>query len=124
MEDIRLPIKHSTSLAVLINELISNAIRYGRGDITLSLMHLPMDQPTPRWMKQTPRLCLSIYDEGPGFPEDFDPIRSGHTGLDLIESVSRWDLRGEITYDNRQDGGAYIQITFPQPEPEHAAFVK
>lgn len=104
VEDVRLPIRQSAGLAILVNELVSNAMKHGKGDITIDLAHLP---DRPGWAG------LDVCDDGPGFPPDFDPRKAANTGLDLIESVGRWDLQGDVTYLNRPEGGACVRILFP-----------
>lgn len=101
---VRLPVRQGTSLAILVNELVGNAIRHGRGDILLTLA---ADENS---------LTLTVSDHGPGFPADFDPLSSAHTGLELIESMARWDLRGDIAYTNLPSGGASVIVTFPLTE--------
>ena len=61
-------------------------------------------------------LGLEVIDDGPGFPDRFDPKTMSNTGLELIESLSRWDLRGEVRYENRAEGGACVFVRFPLPE--------
>lgn len=60
--------------------------------------------------------CLEVSDDGPGFPSDFDPEIAANMGLELTATMVRWDLRGEILYQNRTEGGAHIVITFPLTE--------
>jgi len=98
--DVALTIKQGTSLALLVNELISNAVKHGHGEVELSL---EADGRQAR---------LEVCDSGPGFPPDFDSSRAANTGLDLIESLSRWDLGGEVAYLNRPRGGARVVVTF------------
>ncbi len=101
VEDVRLALRNGTSLAVLVNELVSNAVKHGEGPISISLT------------AQNGSARLRVSDSGRGFPSDFDPSTAAHTGLELIESLARWDLRGNIAYANRSEGGAQITITFP-----------
>ncbi|MDX1934210.1 MAG: PAS domain-containing protein [Capsulimonadales bacterium] len=101
LEEIPLPMQKVTSLAVLVNELVSNAIKHSRGQIDVSLWREGGDA------------ALEICDDGEGFPEDFDPYLAANTGLELIESAARWDLRGEVRFDNRPDGGGRVRVTFP-----------
>ena len=101
VQSIPLTVKQGASLAVLINELISNAVKHSAGDIDLVLT-------------AAGRVArLEVCDDGPGFPEGFDARVAAHTGLDLIESISRMDLRGQVTYQNRPEGGACVRINFP-----------
>jgi PAS domain S-box-containing protein len=99
--DMRLPIRQGTSLAVLINELVSNAVKHGAGDIDLTLAIVGG------------RGQLQVRDRGPGFFADFNPGTAANTGLELIQSLSRWDLDGELTFQNHPEGGACITVTFP-----------
>jgi two-component sensor histidine kinase len=101
VDDLPLPIRQGTHLAVLINELVSNAVKHGEGDIELTLAVV------------NEQGQLQVRDRGPGFPPDFDPRTAGHTGLELIQSLSRWDLGGDLSFLNHPEGGAQITVTFP-----------
>jgi len=50
-----LPAKQSTSLALITNELVSNAIKYGKGDIQVRLF------------RENGHAVLEVCDDGPGF---------------------------------------------------------
>ncbi len=100
-ELVRLPVKVGASLALLINELISNALKHGKGDIEVELN---VDNGTA---------CLEVRDDGPGFPADFTSEQAANTGLELVESIGRWDLGGQTSYETRVGGGARVCITFP-----------
>ncbi|HZP83496.1 MAG TPA: sensor histidine kinase, partial [Chthonomonadaceae bacterium] len=99
--DLRLSIRQSASLALLVNELVSNALKHSAGDIHIVVT---ADAESGR---------LEVQDEGPGFAPDFDPRQAANTGLELIESVSRWDLQGRVAYENRPEGGGRVVVTFP-----------
>jgi two-component sensor histidine kinase len=103
VDDVALPTQQCTSLALVVNELVSNALKHGEGAIDLRLC------------AAAGNLVLEVADEGPGFPQDFDPEVAAHTGLELVVSVSRWDLRGEVAFANRPEGGAVVSVTFPLP---------
>jgi two-component sensor histidine kinase len=100
-DDALLPISKGTSLAVLLNELVSNAVKHGSGDILVSLA------------VAGGRGRLEVSDDGPGFPEGFNSSHAANTGLELVESLSRWDLQGEPSYENRPSGGARVVVDFP-----------
>ena len=101
--DVRLPIKQGMSLAVLINELVTNAVKHGgrRIELTLGLTE--------------GKMTLVVCDDGPGFTEAFHPNTAAQFGLELVESVGRLDLGGQTSYSNRPEGGACVQVTFPLP---------
>src|SRR5690349_19236823 len=74
IEDARITAKRGASLALVTNELVSNALKHGseRVDVTLEVAGGTAG--------------LTVEDDGPGFGEGFDPLLSAHTGLELIES--------------------------------------
>ncbi len=103
-DDFLLPIRQVTSLIVLATELISNAAKHGEGDIELSLL---LHGETAE---------LEVRDHGRGLPEGFQPGRAGHTGMELIQSLTAWDLKGQIAWENASGGGARAVVTFPVRE--------
>jgi PAS domain S-box-containing protein len=106
VEDIGLPTRYGSSLAMLVNEIVTNAMKHGGGKILVTLRH------------DGQMIRLDVSDEGPGFPEGFSPRIHAHTGIDLIESLSRWDLKGEVTFSNRPESeghGGRVVVTFPRP---------
>ena len=107
-QDVRLPMKQASSFALLVNELIANAIKHGQGEI-----HLTVTEENAG--KEKDRIRLAVSDEGPGFPEGFDPAQNGNTGLELIRSLGEWDLQGKLFFSNLPGGGACVGISFPRP---------
>lgn len=113
-EDIPLPVSQSAALALLVNELVSNAIKHGRGEIEITLQFSD-EAPTGQEADDVRWARLEVSDYGPGFPDGFDPQQSASTGLELIESAARWDLKGTLSYENRPEGGGRIVVVFPVP---------
>lgn len=101
VEDIPLTAKQGTSLTLLVNELVTNAVKHGHNEIGVCMR------------RRDHTVTLKVSDDGPGFPDGFDPKRAAHTGLDLIESLTRLDLQGQVRYQNREEGGADVILTFP-----------
>jgi PAS domain S-box-containing protein len=102
-DEVLLPVKQGISLAVLINELINNAVKHGGQKVELRLAVVEKD------------VLLEVQDDGPGFSQAFNPLNSAHFGLELVESVGRLDLGGSTTYENRPEGGARVRVIFPLP---------
>jgi PAS domain S-box-containing protein len=100
LDDTRLSIREATSLALVTNEIIHNAIKHGRGPVEVSF--------TVRDSTAT----LAVSDDGPGFPAGLSPSDTDTTGLALVESLSRWDLHGTTRYTNRPEGGARCEVIF------------
>lgn len=99
-EEVPVSGRQATALALLTNELLSNALKHGRGEITVRLR------------QEGETIHLETCDEGPGFAPGFDPKRAARTGLELIENIARFDLQGRIAYHNRETGGACVIVTF------------
>lgn len=103
VDDIDLPSKQCVSLALLLNELVSNALKHGRKTAEVTL--------TAAGNEAT----LEVCDDGPGFPADFDPASFANMGLELVHGLVRTDLAGRIRYENRPMGGGRIRVVFPLP---------
>jgi PAS domain S-box-containing protein len=103
IEDVRLPVRQVTTLTVLVNELVSNAVKHGKGRIGIN------------FRIREGKAALGVSDEGPGFPHDFDPVNGVNTGLELVQTLARLDLNGETRFENRLEGGASIVVEFPIP---------
>jgi len=101
---VRLPGAQGTALALLANELLSNAIKHGKSAVYLSL-HLNASENA---------LEMCVTDDGPGFKDGFDPADAANTGLELILSLAKWDLRGELSFSNTRGGGE-VRLTMPVP---------
>ncbi|HLV81906.1 MAG TPA: GAF domain-containing protein, partial [Chthonomonadaceae bacterium] len=118
-EPVWLPTKAATAMALVVNELVSNAIKHGQppernhsnryGTIQI-LLH-----------RQEPEVLLSVQDEGPGFPPGFDPLRHAHVGLELVQTLVANDLQGTLFFSNpdRTDPnrgltGGRVEIIFPE----------
>ena len=99
-DDAELSLKQVSSIALMVNELVSNAIKHGNGAISVSLK------------RDGDFLTLDVCNDGPGFPPGFDPERSASVGLSLIESIGTWDLEGTLVYENTPTG-ARVRVRFP-----------
>lgn len=106
IEDIRLPSRQGTSLALIANELILNALKHSAGqgqEVSVTLR------------VEGPKAILTVADDGPGFPQDFNG-NAANTGLDLINNLVQWDLQGTVRYENRGTGetdtGAQVIVEF------------
>lgn len=99
--DTQLSAKQGTSLALVLNELVSNAFKHGNGYVEV------------KFSAEEQEAVLEVADDGPGFPADFDPLRAAHTGLELVENLCRWDLAGGVRYTMRPQGGGCVRVTMP-----------
>ena len=69
-----------TTLGLVLTELATNALKYGRGAVRVTFRQPPGDQ-----------AVLAVEDDGPGLPADFDPARS--RGRSTAASATRASSR-------------------------------
>lgn len=99
--DVPLTSRQGTAVAVLVNELVSNAVKHGAPPVVVSLT------------AEDGRAWLVVEDGGPGFPEGFSALEAANTGLDIVVSVAETDLQGDVEFGNGTNGGARVRVTFP-----------
>jgi two-component sensor histidine kinase len=104
IDNVSLSGRQGTSLALVINELISNAIKHGKGLVEIIVA------------REDTGIVVTVCDDGPGFSDDFDPTTAANTGLELIESLVKWDLAGYVEYSNQPTGGAQVTLALPAPK--------
>ena len=75
--EITLPTTLGIPLGFLVAEAITNSVKYATGDIIL------------RIETSAPTVLLSISDNGPGLPADFDPMKQKGLGMKLIQSLTK-----------------------------------
>lgn len=101
VSDTRITAREATALALITNELLMNAIKYGGGDISVAF---DVEGTSGR---------LTVMDNGPGFPVDFQPPE-GTTGLGLVSHIASWDLQAEsLRFDTQPQGGGRVALTIP-----------
>jgi PAS domain S-box-containing protein len=109
IDDTPLSTRQGTSLALITNELVSNALKHSRGEIDVA------------FIVTGGSAQLTVSDDGPGFAPDFDPQKAANTGLELVENLTRLDLAGQSSYENQPDNGACVVIQMPLNLPHGAA---
>ena len=103
-----LPAQQATSSALIINELVQNAVEH-------AFVGLPGGSIVVRLAEQGDSLCIEIADDGLGLPEQFDPVRHGGLGLQIVRSLVREDLKGEFEIVTNSNGkGVRAVVSFPK----------
>ncbi len=96
--DIQLPSVTAIPLGFIVNELITNAVKHGEGNISVRLS--PHDEA---------RYALSVCNDGPALPEGFDPAAGTGLGIKIIRSLVR-QIGGELRM-GPGDGGKGARFT-------------
>jgi two-component sensor histidine kinase len=99
----RLPLDQAVPFALLLNELLTNACKYGLppdrpGRLDVSLIHADDG------------LALRVADEGPGLPQDFDPLQGSSLGMRLVTGLAD-QLGGALSWTS--DNGAVFTLHLP-----------
>ncbi len=90
--------------ALIINELVTNSLKYAfpdgkSGEIGISLDAIDDDI-----------LELSVYDNGIGFPENYDVFQNDTLGMRLVTSLAEKQLDGSV--EQQQRGSTRVVIRF------------
>ncbi len=101
IEDIKLGIDTAIPLGLLINETITNALKYGIIDDNNGEIHIALKKADEK------DYVMSIGDNGIGFPDSVNYKNSKSLGLKLIHNLAR-QLKGSITRDLSVKGTNYI----------------
>jgi two-component sensor histidine kinase len=102
-EDTFLDIDGAVPCGLLINELVSNALKHAfpserTGEIRIDLQ------------TEDGQAALTVSDDGVGFPVDVDFRRAKSLGLQLVNTLVK-QLNGTINLDRGQ--GTVFEVTFP-----------
>jgi len=106
-DDFSLPPQQATSCALVINELLQNAVEHGfetknEGSIRVILR------------VEENMLMIDVIDTGQGLPQGFDIERDGSLGLQIIQTLVREDLKGR--FDLSSVEGVHAQVAFPRQQ--------
>jgi two-component sensor histidine kinase len=111
-----LPAEIATSLVMVLNELLINAVEHGfpagdddapaeasdaSGEVVVS---------AHRFRKQ---LHVTVADNGRGLPEGFRADASSTLGLQIVKALATGELRGTIELRNRAGGGTEAVLVVP-----------
>lgn len=99
------PSKQATILALLINELVANAVKHGfkgreRGKISITSREEDGDA------------VIEIGNDGEAIPQDFDPSGSHGLGMRIIQRLVTADLNGAFRIGPAESGSVAV-IRFP-----------
>jgi len=102
-EPVFYPAKSATAICVMLNELITNALKYGGPDsdgrrrmMVVSALHHG-------------KLRLSVWNSGNPIPDDFDPSNLGTLGIRLVRDMAVAQYRGSFAIKPDR-GGTLAEI--------------
>jgi len=103
--DILLPSAKATSVALILNELIQNAVEHGFKDIQSGEIRVKLSE-DDREVK------LEVLNDGTPLPQGFDMHSHRNLGLQIVESLVRDDLHGKFTLES--NGRITATVVFPK----------
>jgi two-component sensor histidine kinase len=105
---VHMPARRAVPLALIVNELVSNAIKYAYRDGVGPLLIRCTADPGGG-------LRVTVADRGIGLPESVDPKTGKGLGLTIIRALAA-QLRAEIELERQ--GGTAITLVMPPPEAQ------
>jgi two-component sensor histidine kinase/putative methionine-R-sulfoxide reductase with GAF domain len=111
-EKIRVGSHEATLLALLFNELVSNAILHGfaglkHGEIAIRVFQDSLVEdaaPAEGARRPSSRIRIEVEDNGVGLPEEFNPAVSGNLGLNIVRTLVVSDLQGAFSIGPGEHG--------------------
>ncbi|MCI0478725.1 MAG: sensor histidine kinase, partial [Anaerolineales bacterium] len=95
--DVYLGSKQATAFAIVLNELVANAIEHGFRERATGNIEIELDwDGSDVWMR--------VQDDGAGLPDGFDLKTSRGLGLQIARTLVEKDLRGRLALTRNTEG--------------------
>jgi two-component sensor histidine kinase len=115
--NIRLPASQATASALVVNELLMNAVEHGLRDRNYGEIRIALED-------LGDEVRITLLDNGLGLPADFAPDQSRSLGLQIVHTLVTDDLKGELLFEQvtgdgtgateGEHSGTRAIITFPK----------
>jgi two-component system, sensor histidine kinase PdtaS len=109
-----LPASVATPLAMVLTELLQNALQHGLGGAKSSgpaLLEVTA-------CREPERLSVTVADNGAGLPAGFDPDATTSLGLQIVRTLVVGELGGRLRFAPRTGGGTEVVVDLPvQSDP-------
>ena len=96
--------KQATPLALVLNELIQNAVQHGGGEAHEGKIGIKIET-------LDGQIAVTVKDNGPGLADGFDPQTHGNLGLTIVQTLVKEELKGEFSLVN--DRGTLASMIVP-----------
>jgi two-component sensor histidine kinase len=108
-EPIYLPARQATACALIINELVQNAVEHGFEHKQEGLVRVNLAD-------SGDEVIIMVADDGDGVPDDFQMEQAESLGLQIVKILVEEDLKGQIHLEKGIDNGdgLSIKIVFPK----------
>jgi two-component sensor histidine kinase len=102
---IYLSARQATACALIINELLQNAVEHGFKKRNVGRVSLTLQD-------EGDTVVVRVLDDGSGFPDDFSIETADSLGLQIVQTLAQEDLKGTI--EMRNGDGAEAIVIFPK----------
>jgi PAS domain S-box-containing protein len=97
--DVRLALDRAVPLALIISELMTNALKYAFAEGVGGTIDLAIKE-------RDGKIEIILADDGAGLPDDFQPARSAGLGMRIVTALTR-QIGGELTIIERAKGAGF-----------------
>jgi len=104
-DPVQLPSQPATCVALIVNELIQNAVEHGFEGRPIGHVAITLSEGADRW-------AIEVHDDGAGLPAGFDLDATDNLGLEIVKTLVRDDLQGELILTS--DAGTKAMIVVPK----------
>lgn len=105
-DDFLLPLQQATSFALILNELVQNAVEHGFREIDSGRIAVTIREEPDRYH-------LRVVNDGAPLPDGFDPHKTNSLGLRIVDDLARSGLQGSFDLFNGEEG-ICAQVLFPK----------
>jgi two-component sensor histidine kinase len=102
-----LPAEVATPLAMVVTELLQNAVEHAFGEDSGGLVELRV--------QRGERLRVEVVDDGRGLPAGFRLDESDRLGLQIVRTLVETELGGQLALDRRAGGGTTVTVEVGLP---------
>ncbi|MBI2954103.1 MAG: histidine kinase N-terminal domain-containing protein [Chloroflexi bacterium] len=123
-DNIHLPAQQATSCALIVNELLQNAVEHGFGNRRSGIVAINL-------VDHGSTFTLEIADDGQGLPPGFNVAKTTNLGLQIVRTLVAEDLKGEFELINGvgdsvgvvKGGGVRAVVTIPRSQRSQRAIL-
>jgi two-component sensor histidine kinase len=101
--------RQATSCALVLSELLHNAVEHGFATATEGNVYV-------RFAEEGNRVAMEVADDGQGLPPNFSLRDSGSLGLQIVQTLVRDDLKGTFQLVDQHQRGTKGTVAFPRFE--------
>jgi two-component sensor histidine kinase len=110
--NIYLPARQATSCALVINELLQNALEHGFDLRSTDEAKITSGTISMVFEDDGDAVGLTVHDDGNALPPDFNLDTVGSLGLKVVQMLVTQDLKGQI--ELQSDHGVSATVRFPK----------